>query len=188
MEIQQKDNDTGNVYEKDPQTLSEVIKLLEKLNMSQQVTATLSLPMVNMISSDDRSFVCGKKGHIGHHCPAAQCCNYNILVTLPRTANRQFPHEKHLITMIDHSPTHTIATTAETGHTPSITDTGKETILTGQDHTINLYVTEFPVSTGYMHPSLYHTTTATCNIHPQADTLECTPKGTPCTVTDATHP
>ena len=61
-------NITRKVYEKDPQTLSEAIKLV-KLNMAQQVTATLSSPTVNMMSSDDRCFVCGKKGHIGHYSP-----------------------------------------------------------------------------------------------------------------------
>ena len=34
-------NITGKVYEKDPQTLQEVIRLVEKLNTAQQVTATL---------------------------------------------------------------------------------------------------------------------------------------------------
>ena len=34
-------------------------------------------PMVNMMSNDDNCFVCGKKGHIGHHCFQALCCNYN---------------------------------------------------------------------------------------------------------------
>ena len=37
-------NIAGKVYEKDPKTLSEVIRLMEKLNKGQQVTATLSPP------------------------------------------------------------------------------------------------------------------------------------------------
>ena len=41
-------SDTHNVaekvYKKDPQTLSEVIKLMEKLSTAQQVTATLFPP------------------------------------------------------------------------------------------------------------------------------------------------
>ena len=52
------------------------------------------------------------------------------------------------------------------GHTPSITDAGKGTNLTDQDHTIDLNVTEVPVSTGAMDPALYHTTAAAHNIHP----------------------
>ena len=36
-------NIAAKTYEKDPQTLFEVIKLVEKVNTAQQVTATLSL-------------------------------------------------------------------------------------------------------------------------------------------------
>ena len=60
---------TAKIYEKDPQTLSKVIKLVEKLNVAQQVTVTLASPTVTMMSNDDRCFVCGKSGHIGCHCP-----------------------------------------------------------------------------------------------------------------------
>ena len=70
-------NITTKVYEKEPLTLPEVIKLVEKLNSSHQITATLSSPMVNMMSNDNSCFVCGKKGHIHHHCPDAQCYNCN---------------------------------------------------------------------------------------------------------------
>ena len=45
----------AKIYEKDPQTLAEVIKL------------------VSMMSSDNRCFVCGCTGHFGCHCPDAQC-------------------------------------------------------------------------------------------------------------------
>ena len=65
----------AKIYEKDSQTLLEVIKLVEKLNTAQQVTATLIPPTVNMMPNDDICFVCGKTGHIGHHCPDAQCYN-----------------------------------------------------------------------------------------------------------------
>ena len=47
------------IYEKDPQTLSEVIRLVEKLNAAQQLTATLTPLTVSMMSNDDRCFVCG---------------------------------------------------------------------------------------------------------------------------------
>ena len=52
-------NIMAKIYEKDPQTLLEVIKLVEKLNTVQQVTATLTHPTVNMMSNDDRCLVCG---------------------------------------------------------------------------------------------------------------------------------
>ena len=47
-------NIAANVYEKDCMTLLEVIKLVEKLNIAQQVTATLTPPTVNMMLKDDR--------------------------------------------------------------------------------------------------------------------------------------
>ena len=68
-------NIMAKIYEKDSHTLSEVIKLVEKFNMVQQVTSTLTPPTVNMMSNDDRCFVCGKTGNTGHHCPSAQCFN-----------------------------------------------------------------------------------------------------------------
>ena len=49
----------ANIYEKDPQTLSEVIRIVEKVHVAQQLTATLTPSMVSMMSNDDRCFVCG---------------------------------------------------------------------------------------------------------------------------------
>ena len=69
-------NITAKIHEKDPKTLSEVIKLVEKFNMTQQVTTLLTSPTVNMILNDDSCFVCGKIGHIGCHCPDEQCYNF----------------------------------------------------------------------------------------------------------------
>ena len=45
---------------KDPQTLAEVIRLVEKLNAAQQITAMLTPCMVSKMFKDDRYFVCGK--------------------------------------------------------------------------------------------------------------------------------
>ena len=56
-----------------PQTLTEVIILVEKLSAAHQLTATLAPSAVSMMSSDDKCFVCGWTGHFGHHCPDAQC-------------------------------------------------------------------------------------------------------------------
>ena len=52
-------NFAQKVYEKDPKTLLEVMKLVEKFNTGQQVTVTLSPPTVNMMSSN-ALFVAGK--------------------------------------------------------------------------------------------------------------------------------
>ena len=153
--------------------------------MAQQVTAILSLCMVNMMSSDDRCFVHGKKGYIGHYCPDMQCYNCNgwghFAQDCPKKiSSSEKPHHH------DRSHAH-FSYNAETGHTASITDTGKGTNLKGQDHTIDLNMTEAPVTIGDTH-SFYHTTAVAHNIHPQTDTLEGTPTGIPHTVTDTPDP
>ena len=77
------------------------------------------------------------------------------LVISPRTAQRKFPHQEHLITTIDCTPTHIVIKTTEIDHTLSITDATKETTLTDQDHGIIPNVIEAPVTTGDIHPTLY---------------------------------
>ena len=143
-------NIAGKVYEKDPQTLSEATQWVEKINTAQQVTITLSLPTVNMMSIDDRCCLCGRKDQYTFIILMHSATIVMVLVTSSRSAPRKFPHWKHLVTVIYH--TSTIAATEDTGHTLSFTDPGKGTPLTGQDHTINLHGTEAPVTTGDMHP------------------------------------
>ena len=63
------------VYKKEPQTLTEAIKEVEKLQAAQQITSTL-LPtsLVNTMSSDnDRCFQCQEIGHMAHYCPHIRC-------------------------------------------------------------------------------------------------------------------
>ena len=63
------------VYEKGPQTLTEAIKEVEKLQATQQITSTL-LPTssVNTMSSDnDRCFQCQEIGHMACYCPHIWC-------------------------------------------------------------------------------------------------------------------
>ena len=63
------------VYEKGPQTLSEAIKEVEKLQAAQQITSTL-LPTssVNTMSSNnDRCFQCQEIGHMACYCPPIWC-------------------------------------------------------------------------------------------------------------------
>ena len=65
------------IYEKGPQNLADAISEVEKLQATQQLTATL-LPssMVNVMSSeDDKSFPCQESGHMAHHCPNIRCFN-----------------------------------------------------------------------------------------------------------------
>ena len=63
------------VYKKGPQTLSEAIKEVEKLQAAQQITSTLlSTSSVNTMSSDnDRCFQCQEVGHMACYCPHIQC-------------------------------------------------------------------------------------------------------------------
>ena len=63
------------VYKKGPQTLTEAIKEVEKLQATQQIASTL-LPTssVNTMSSDnDRCFRCQEIGHMACYCPHIQC-------------------------------------------------------------------------------------------------------------------
>ena len=63
------------VYDKGPQTLTEAIKEVEKLQATQQITSTL-LPTssVNTMSSDnDRCFQCQEIGHMACYCPCIWC-------------------------------------------------------------------------------------------------------------------
>ena len=65
----------NKVYEKGPQTLTEAIKEVKKLQAAQQITSTL-LPTlsVNTMSSDnDRCFPCQEIGHMACYCPHIRC-------------------------------------------------------------------------------------------------------------------
>ena len=65
------------VYEKGPQTLSEAIKEVEKLQAAQQITSSL-LPTssVNTMSSNnDRCFQCQEVSHMALYCPHIRCYN-----------------------------------------------------------------------------------------------------------------
>ena len=146
-------NNTAKVNEKDPQTWSEVMKLVEKFNRAQQVTTALSLPMVKMMSYDDRCFVCGKIGHIGHHCPNALCYNSVALVISPRTAQRKLPHQDHLITVTYYTPSNVTITTTGTDHNLSIINAARENASTGQGHTTNPNTAEAPACSLYHHCS-----------------------------------
>ena len=63
---------TAKIYEKDLQTLYEVIRIVKKFNAAQQLTTMLTSSLVIMMSNDDICFVCRQTGPFGHHCPNAQ--------------------------------------------------------------------------------------------------------------------
>ena len=59
------------VYEKGPQTLADAIHEVEKLQATQQLTATLTpSSTVNVMSyEEDQCFQCQDSGHIAQHSP-----------------------------------------------------------------------------------------------------------------------
>ena len=63
------------VYEKGPQTLSEAIREVEKLQAAQQITSIpLATSSVNTMSSNnDRCFQCQEIGHMACYCPHIHC-------------------------------------------------------------------------------------------------------------------
>ena len=64
------------VYKKGPQTLTEAIKEVEKLQAAQQITSTLLPSLVNTMSSDnDRCFQCQEVGHMACYGPHIRCYN-----------------------------------------------------------------------------------------------------------------
>ena len=67
------------VYEKGPQSLSDTIKEVEKLQAAQQITSTLLPPsLVNTMSSDnDKCFQCQETGHMACYCPHIRCFDCN---------------------------------------------------------------------------------------------------------------
>ena len=165
----------------------EVIKLMEKFNAAQ-VAATLTLSIVNMMSNDDRCFVCGKTGHIGHHCPDTQCyncedfghftqdCPDKILPSgMPCHHDRlcSWPHYNH--NCKDRSSSLT-------------TDAAKEETLTGQDHTVNPTTTEGPSTIEGMHPTPHSTTTVLHATHQLTNAVGDTITRTHCASTTVTHP
>ena len=100
----------AHVYEKGPQTLADVISEVQKLQATQQLTATL-LPSstVNVMSNEgDQCFQCQELGPIAHHCPNIHCfeCNeYNHIAAecpdrippsgMPAHHKRQHSNTRH---------------------------------------------------------------------------------------------
>ena len=143
--------------------------------------------MVNMMSNDKNCFVCGKKGHIGHHYPQAQCyscddfCNFtqDCLKKIAPSGKSYYHNRSHSHSQHNHS-------CRDRAHSFHHRQT-KETALTGQDHTINPSATEAPVTTGCMHPALYLITTSVLITPLQTGTLEEPTAGIPHTTTGPTH-
>ena len=63
----------AKIFEKDPKTLVEVIRLVEKLSVTHQLTAIITPSTVSMMPGGDGIFVSGQTSHFGHHHPDDQC-------------------------------------------------------------------------------------------------------------------
>ena len=164
-------NTETKIYEKEPQTLSEVIKLVKKFNAVQQVMATLTSPTVNMMSDDDWCFVCRKTDHIGDHWLDAQCYNLwgvwplhpRLLKQNPFIRNTLPSKQVMFLAMLQPQP--------ERNHSPLTTDTTTGDALTGHDHTTNPTATEALATTKDTHPDPHPPTAAVCTILWLTDTL-----------------
>ena len=67
------------VYEKEPQSLADAIKELEKFQAAQQLTSTLlpSSSVNAMFSDKDKCFQCQELGHMTCYCPCIRCFDCN---------------------------------------------------------------------------------------------------------------
>ena len=144
-----------------PQTLLEVIKLVKKFNAAQQVMATLTSSAVNMMSNDDWCFVCGKTGHIGHHCPDVQCYNCEEFSHFAQDCPNKIPPSW--------TPPHHNRSCSQThcdhnhrDRSVPYLDIAMEDALTAHDHTTDPTTTESLATTKDTHPNPHPTTAAVC--------------------------
>ena len=95
----------------------EGIRIVEKFNIAQQLTATLTPSKVSMMYNDDRCFACGQMGHCGCHCPDMQFTAVMNLATLHMTAPTRFLHWEHHTTKTGVIPGHNTMKPKETDYT-----------------------------------------------------------------------
>ena len=114
-------NLVAHIYEKGPQTLTDVISGGKKLHALQQLTATLIPPStVNVMShEEDCCSQCQESSHIAHHCPNVHCFKCNeygyIVVDCPHRIppsgtpahhhRSQSQHRHHNTSTSHHHPT-----------------------------------------------------------------------------------
>ena len=67
------------VYEKGPQSLTDAIKEVEKLQVAQELTSTLlpSSSVNTMSSNENKCFQCQEWGHVACYCPHIRCFDCN---------------------------------------------------------------------------------------------------------------
>ena len=106
----------AQVYEKGPQTLTDAISEVKKLQAAQQLTATL-IPSstINVMSHEDHCFQCQESGHITQHCPNVccfECDEYGHMVLdclhqippsgTPACHHRPKSHTRHCARLTSH--------------------------------------------------------------------------------------
>ena len=91
----------AKIYEKGPQTLAEVIRLVEKLHAAHQLTATLTPSTVSMMSSDIDILFVDTQIILAATTKMPSVITMMNLVILPRTASTRFLHQEHYVTKMD---------------------------------------------------------------------------------------
>ena len=109
---------TSKIYEKDPQTLAKVIRLVEKLSEVHHLTVTLTPSTVSMMSGDNRCLSVDEQVILATTALMPSVMAVMNLAILPRTALTRFLHQECHATIADLIQGIDIPTTGGTDHTP----------------------------------------------------------------------
>ena len=126
--------------------------------------ATLTSSTVNMMFNDDWQFVCGKTGHIGCHCPDAQCYKSVEFGHFTQDCPSKISSSGTPPTTTGHFPGHITTTAIETDHSSQTTGAAMEDVSTSHNYTTDPTMTIALATTKDIHPALHPTITAVCAI------------------------
>ena len=113
--------------------MSEVIRIVERFNAAQQLTAMLTPSMVSMMSNDDRCLFVDKWVILATTAPI-QCYRCDDSATLHRTAPTRLLHHEYHTTKTGLIQGNDIPTPKGTDHTPHTMDTDMGNIATDHNH------------------------------------------------------
>ena len=130
----------AEIYKKDPQTLSKVIRMVEIFNAAQQVTTMLTPYMVSRMSNDDGYFV-DRQAILAATDPMCSVIAAMNLATLHKTAPTRFLSQEHHSTKIGLILGHDTLTPEGTDQNLLTIDTDMGDISTNLNHTANSTVT-----------------------------------------------